>query len=320
MRNVCNSRALAGCSTGIDLRKNSSREGPITDISGYDFIDATKIKMFTCNYDINNSVSSAHFNKIVGMTEPLDHFQHLSIRNGENTISFASSFARMYVSQTSMGSRKLLIVGCAVSGSSIEDWKKRYGPDNPDPDSLHQAAVERLRNVKNLLTPTNTSKVVALLWHQGETNMSIFSNPATSAARKLQYKSNLKETLTGMRREIIEVFNNNSGYTFPILLGGLSYDKQFNRITGVITQGQFRKEMSELIKEVSNPTDTYNIPKSAFVSSDTLSEGGFNRRLEGNSVMNSTGRILGQDDNSHFSATAMREFGRRYFYYYNRIK
>jgi hypothetical protein len=78
--------------------------------------------------------------------------------------------------------------------------------------------------------------------------------------------------------------------------------------------------MSQIISEVSNPSDPNFIQKSAFVSSDTLAVGGFNRRLEGNSTMNAAGEILGADDNNHFSATANREFGKRYFYTYNLIK
>jgi len=124
-----------------------------------------------------------------------------------------------------------------------------------------------------------------------------------------------------MRHNIRLIFrSNNGGYTFPILLGGLSYDKQFNRITGVRNTSEYRKEMSDLIKEVSTPTDENYIPTSAFVSSDRLAIASFNTRLEGNSIMDSSGRILGDDDNSHFSATAIREFGKRYFYYYNLIK
>jgi len=322
-RNICDNRALQGCSTGVDLRKNSTLEGPITNISGYDSIDAAKIKMFTSETD----PVGAKRNKIVGCKEPIQQFQYRG-SDDNNQLSFTSSFVREYINRMSIGSRKVLIVGCSWGASAILNsddapkWSKSYGPDNPDPDSIYERTVERLRNVKNLLTPNNSSKVVALLWHQGESDMHyIFSNSATRDARKLQYKSALKETLTGMRRDIIKIFkDNNSGYTFPILLGGLSYDKQFNRITGVRNTREYRKEMSELISEVSTPTDKNFIPTSAFVSSDRLSIAGFNRRLEGNSVMDSRGRIVGDDDISHFSATDIREFGKRYFHYYNLIK
>jgi len=321
-RNVCDRTDLPGCSSGINLRRNSSRQGAIIDISGYDFIDMTKIKMFTCESDIRYGMRTEHFNKIIGMREPLEHFEHRSDTDDGNTLSIASSFAKEYINRISMGSKKLLIVGCAASGSSINEWRRKYGANNPDPDSYYDITVERLRKVRSVLSRDNISKVVALLWHQGESDMTYtFANLETRNTRKLDYKSKLEETLRGMRHNIRLIFrSNNGGYTFPILLGGLSYDKQFNRITGVRNTSEYRKEMSDLIKEVSTPTDENYIPTSAFVSSDRLAIASFNTRLEGNSIMDSSGRILGDDDNSHFSATAIREFGKRYFYYYNLIK
>jgi hypothetical protein len=227
--------------------------------------------------------------------------------------------------------RKLLIVGCAKSGTGIMEWGQ-----TSDPYELYNITIERLQNVRDLLSLTNNSKVVAFLWHQGESDMvSTFNNPAIRAAvgdaakntiitaNRNKYKLALKNSLTGMRSRIMSIFNNNNGgYTYPILLGGLCYDKQFNRITGVrVNDGrQYRKEMSELISEVSNPSDSYYIPKSAFVSSDYFT---FSPRLEGNSIMDASGVEVdnyGDDGNHHFSATSMREFGRRYFYYYNIVK
>jgi hypothetical protein len=178
--------------------------------------------------------------------------------------------------------------------------------------------VQRLQNVKNQLAPNNNSKVVAFLWHQGESNM---TRAVSSDTYINSYKSALKDSLTGMRTDIMRIFNNNnSNYTYPILLGGLSYDKQFNRITGAAIPNEYRREMSQRISELSNPSDIYFIPKSAFVSSDSLTVGGFNRRLEGNSVMDASGNIVGYDDNNHFSATSARELGKRYYFYYNQIK
>ena len=207
-------------------------------------------------------------------------------------------------------------------------------PAYDDGSSLYNLTIDRLTNVKNCLSATNPSKVVAFLWHQGETDMpNIFYSRAIRAAvgdaaknaiittNRNNYKLRLKNSLTGMRSRIMSIFNNNNGgYTYPILLGGLSYDKQINRITGVREPTQFRKEMSKLISEVSNPSDPYYIPKSAFVSSDYFT---FSPRLEGNSIMNASGievDYYGTDGNHHFSATSMREFGRRYFYYYNIVR
>ena len=313
VRNVCDSTLLPSCST-VDLRKNSSRNRAITSIPNrYDSTNP-KIKQFSSE----NTAVTANRNKIINMSEPLQHFNHRT----EPSVSFAFSFAKEYLARTSMGSRQVLIVGCAWSGASMYSagsvfWRKPISGDNMI-NSLYSRTVQRLRNLKNQLAPSNNSKVVAFLWHQGETNMTY---SILNEQNKNTYKSALKESLTGMRTEIMSIFNNNnSGYMFPILLGGLSYDKQFNRITGARNPTDFRQEMSQIISEVSNDGDPHRIVKSAFVSSDILASGGFNRRLEGNTRMDLSGNNLENDDNNHFSATANREFGKRYFYTYNLIK
>lgn len=340
-RNVCDSRALDGCDS-IDPRKNSTSEGIIDDIADYDSVDGNKVKMFTCEYDNpeippgfnnNSTFFRAHLKKIIPMAEPLDHFVH----EYENQISFASSFANEYIRRISMGRKKLLIVGCAASALSIDNWIK----NNPsDTDAYHDRTVKRLQDVKNLLSSTNNSKVVAILWHQGESNVNTtLSNDNTISEskdamihkRKNEFKFKLKRLLSQMRTDIMGIFiNNNSNYKFPILIGGLSYEIEFNRITGEkytnITNRDRIRDFSILMSEISNPTDRFYLEKSAFVSSYTLYVGGptynFNRRLEANIYLDSAGQQIPDkdDDRIHFSASSMREFGKRYFYYFNLIK
>ena len=314
IRNVCDNRSLSGCNNKIDLRANSDIQGPIRT-NAYDSLDTAKVKMFTSSFDYPEGYVELNKNKIVDMREPLNHT--LSRDPNSNMISFATSFAKEYlkINEFKNSPRKLLIVGCAQSATGINEWMQKA-----DADGLYNLTIQRLQTVKNLLSSTNPSKVVAFLWHQGENDItSIFSSYTDT--KKNNYKLRLKTSLTGMRTSIMSIFNsNNGGYTYPILLGGLSYDKQFNRITGAINSTEFRKEMSNLISELSNPSDMHYIPKSVFVSSDYFT---FSPRLEGNSIMNASGvevDTYGDDGNHHFSATSMREFGRRYFYYYNIVK
>ena len=330
IRNVCDKSTFAGCGGKIDLRTNTTVQGPIR-ISGYEIIDTTKVKMFTSSYDFPDSYIELNKNKIVDMSEPLNHILSRDPAGDSNKISFVSSFAKEYLKITEFrtSARKLLIVGCAKSATGMNEWIQ-----TSDPYELYNLTIQRLQSVRDLLSSTNNSKVVAFLWHQGESDMtSTFNSAAIRAAvgdaaksrlintNRNNYKSKLKNSLTGMRTAIMSIFNNNNGgYTYPILLGGLSYDKQFNRITGVRNPAEFRQEMSKLISEVSNPNDPNYIPKSAFVSSDYFT---FSPRLEGNSIMNESGTEVdtyGDDGNHHFSASSMREFGRRYFYFYNIIK
>ena len=331
-RNACDiSNSLPGCTTSADKirnNNNSTRNGAITNIANsYDSTNP-RIKQFSGE----NAAVEANRNKIIDMREPLNYFE---VRDAVAKVSFAFQFAKEYLSRTTnMGSRQVLIVGCGWPAASMRPlgdidfsrqlrrfWRKPIATDNVSL-SLYNKTSQRLRNVKNRLSSTNSSKVVAFLWHQGETNM---SQILSSSANKTLYKSDLKESLTGMRTEIMSIFNNNnSGYRYPILLGGLSLDQSENRVTRRRLTGN-NKEMSQLISEVSNPTDPNYIEKSAFVSSDSLPNVGqpiydFNRRLEGNSIMDLSGNIINTDDNTHFSATSYREFGKRYFYYYNLIK
>ena len=322
-RNACDiSNSLPGCTTAADRirhNNNSTRTSAITNIANSYESTNPRIKQFSGE----NAAVEANRNKIIDMSEPLQHFQARASRY----VSFTFHFAKEYLARTSMGSRQVLIVGCGWPGSSMfpalsptgdrRFWRKPIATDNLTL-SLYNMTVQRLRNVKNQLAPTNNSRVVAFLWHQGESDT---FNTVSSEQNKNNYKLALKESLTGMRTEIRSIFNNNNGgYTYPILLGGLSYDREFNRITGIRDTTQFRQGMSQVISEVSNASDPHFISKSAFVSSDRIDEGGFNRRLEGNTRMDLSGNNLENDDNSHFSATANREFGKRYFYRFIQIK
>jgi len=322
LRNLCDSTSLPGCPR-VDLTKNSDRSGAITDISGYDYVDPNRVKMFTCDYktedtksDITNHLGidpDLHFDRIVEMREPLDSFKHED-RSG---VSFASSFANEYIRRngSSMASarKKLLIVGCGVSATSLNDWM----------GDLSAQTIERLRRVRRLLTPDNTSKVVAFLWHQGESDMNatIAHSSGTTAIsneminKKINiFKLNLQRLLSGMRTDIIGIFTGNNGnYRFPILIGGLCYHNRLNAPTGDDVM-PYLIRFSNIMSQISNPTDQFYLEKSSFVSTDVLTVGGpqynFRRMLVHN----------GPGDPNHFSATSMRELGKRYYYYYDLIK
>ena len=324
-RNVCDNARLPGCGV-VDLKKNSTAIGPT---ALYDSIH-TKIKQFSGEW---NSDSTKR-NKIIEASDPLETF----ISFGTGTISFGMSFAKKYIAdrEINIGARDLLLVNCAYSGSGLHSgsdgmkWRKPIAGDNLT-QSLYTKTVQRLRNLKTLLGSANNSRVVAFLWHQGETDRTGITN-----ANKTGYKRVLKESLTGMRTEIMSIFNNNnSGYMFPILLGGLSLESEFNRITGdrrVPLQNV--KMMSRVISELSNPSDSFYIDKSAFISTDYFT---FSPRLESNTEVDASGNSSGIryadgrvftcithpsrcEDNSHFSATACRELGNRYFSIYKRVR
>jgi hypothetical protein len=323
LRNLCDSTSLPDC-LRVDLTKNSSSRGAITGVGGIDYVNGSLVKMFACDYDmdftrqdIRNHLGidpDLHFNRIVDMKEPLDSFSH---ENREG-VSFASSFANEYIRRngSSMASarKKLLIVGCGVSATSLSEWK----------GDLAAQTIERLRKVRSLLTPTNTSKVVAFLWHQGESDMNntiapiiiggVFQSNEMINKKINIFKLDLQRLLSGMRTDIIGIFTGNNGnYRFPILIGGLCYHNRLNAPTGDDVM-PYLIRFSNIMSQISNPTDQFYLEKSSFVSTDILTVGGpiydFRRALVHN----------GSDDPNHFSATSMRELGKRYYYYYDLIK
>lgn len=129
--------------------------------------------------------------KIIKATEPLDHFDKY-----ENHIGFALSFAKRYLEIYLRPEREILIIpgGKGSTGFSTNDW-------NPG-DSLYEDAVERTNYI---LTTYPNSKLVAILWHQGEAD--IYNN---------NYQQNLDNMITNLRADIISGYENT-----PFILGGL---------------------------------------------------------------------------------------------------
>ena len=186
-RNVCDSSRLPGCG-GVDLRKNSTAVGPITNLANLYDSKHNKIKQFSGEW--NSDVSKR--NKIIEASDPLETF----INYGTGTISFGMSFAKEYIAdrQINIGSRELLLVNCAYSGSGLHSgsnnmkWRKPTTGDNLN-QSLYTKTVQRLRNLKTLLGLANNSRVVAFLWHQGETDR---ISATSNEGNKSGYKRNLK--------------------------------------------------------------------------------------------------------------------------------
>jgi hypothetical protein len=261
-------------------------------------------------------------NTIIEARDPLDHSQD---RTGYRpSVGFGMSFAKEYIRNERLtGERNILIIGCGWGGSSMFNseyyWKKPTAGNNLS-KSLHNITISRVNAAKPLIG--RTSKIVAFLWHQGESDSSYI---ATNTTNYNLYKAALKETLTSMRSEIMRFYNQT--YQFPILLGGLTPDTWINRITHARFPAANSDTMTFLIQKVSNPSDPDYIIKSSFVPSFSIPPPtgtyNFNYRLQSDNELDSKGvNIPGKEGSgvSHFSATSMRHFGIRYFYYYNLIK
>lgn len=140
--------------------------------------------------------------KIILAKEPLDHLSKLP-----NNIGFALTFAKKYSDNyLNMGNQVLIIPeGMGITGFSQHSWNKG--------DTLYNDAVTRT----NYVLQNFKSKLVAILWHQGENDV---GNP--------NYQQNLDSMITNIRKDII---GDNS--EVPFILGGMVpywVDQDTNRI------------------------------------------------------------------------------------------
>lgn len=127
--------------------------------------------------------------KIVQATEPLDNHTRK-----KNRIGFALTFAKLYADMFLEDNRNILIIPCGRAGSGFKN--NQWNPD----DIYYKDAVERTRFVFNYF---KKSKLVAILWHQGEDDV---SNP--------EYQSELDHFISTLRSEL-------GATKVPLILGGM---------------------------------------------------------------------------------------------------
>ncbi|WP_353120544.1 sialate O-acetylesterase [Myroides odoratus] len=113
-----------------------------------------------------------------------------------NRNSFATTFSNLYINTyLKDNNRKVLIIPCGYAGSSITDWTQGK--------LFYKDAMERVNYV---LDNVPGSKLVAILWHQGEANVGW--NP---------YQTTLDGMITDMRNEVHQV----GGQDIPFIVGGM---------------------------------------------------------------------------------------------------
>jgi hypothetical protein len=128
--------------------------------------------------------------KIIPATEPLDHVSKLS-----NNIGFALTFAKQYSFKHLQPNHELLIIPCGMGQTGFANNFWNVG------DTLYNDALTRTNYVLNKYK----SKLVAVLWHQGEND--IFNT---------NYQATLDSMITNLRKDIVG--NNND---VPFILGGM---------------------------------------------------------------------------------------------------
>ena len=183
---------------------------------------------------------------------------------------FAYSFAKEYLKNGLLkDGRKLLVVKTAVGGTGF--YRKQWGVGN----TLHNRMIQMVDYAMNL---DGDNKIVAMLWHQGESDTDIFMDIPTSERYDFYY-TRLFETFNAVREK----------YGLPNL---------------PIVCGQTTNEFFNLNKEnaetVLNATVDVckKLDNTAFVRSDGLK---------------TNNEELGNGDFYHFSYNSLIEFGKRYF-------
>lgn len=127
---------------------------------------------------------------IIPAAEPLDHHTRT-----EDRIGFALTFAKRYQTHKA-DSSDIIIVPCGFGGTGFIDNRWNKGND------LYSDAVARVRLVKDLYPD---GELVAILWHQGETDI-LLENP--------DYQSSLDNFIHDIRTDL-------DADSVPFILGGM---------------------------------------------------------------------------------------------------
>ena len=280
----------------------------------------------------NNNIKQYNNNAtIVNALHPIPHLEGFNNRsspvvlngpltgsstNNCNKVGFGLTFAKKYLQlYRNKSNPKVLLVGCGYGGTGF-GYASKSRPLWWDPtdnnnyrfsdgsvgkvSSLYLYTIQKLREMKNVVGAN--SKVKGILWLQGETN---------AENNDPNYNSKIQTLFTNLRTTIATLFPTSG--TVPILMGGLCPDNYRNRVTGVITPNSY-KTMSDLIQNTIVPS----IPNCRFVSTEPTPT--FPTYLQGDAQMNASGNIVAQNQqNIHYSATSLRELGKRYFSIFNTI-
>ena len=128
--------------------------------------------------------------KIIPATEPLEHFSVVP-----NCIGFPMTFSKLYANQLLDSGRHVLIIPASKGSTSFSanDWNVG--------DVLYSDAIARTNYILN----NYPSKLVAILWHQGESDVGY---PL--------YQQKLDTMITQIRKDIVGNHTN-----VPFILGGM---------------------------------------------------------------------------------------------------
>ena len=165
--------------------------------------------------------------QIIPATEPLQNYT-LPINKG----CYVLTFANLYSKTILKNNHKILIIPCAKWGTSFieNDWNKG--------DKLYRDAIERTNYV---LSHFRKSKLTAILWHQGESDI-----------ENSNYQTDLDNFILNIRKDI------NQENT-PFILGGM--------VPFWVKQNSKRIAIQNIIKNTPTrlPNTAYANPQFPFI-------------------------------------------------------
>jgi len=239
--------------------------------------------------------------------DPITQFSQ-SIRNSAH--GFGIPFARQYIKERKNNGHKVMLLGCAMGSTAYSyygaanggtnDTRHKFGwnegddtsniCDSSNQCSLYKMAKQRIDTLANVV-PSN-SRVVAILWHQGENDAEHLNG------REQNYKTGVTTMLKHLRSHAVSKFPSSTA-NFPILMGGLS-----------MKETDYYNKMTPIIRDAVNQNSSANF---RFVPSDDSLKNAvptFSQYLRPNGRSDFGGRV-------HFSIMGQIEFGYRYFYVFN---
>ena len=245
-------------------------------------------------------------NQIVIAQDPIEHFPETNIKHKQQAQGFGISFARQYIKEKN---KDVMLLGCAMGSTAFNycgpangganvgtgknyGWQEGISNNNMCDGnccSLFKMSKARIDNLKNNVSPK--SKVVAILWLQGEQDAPGIGNGSS-------YKSGVAQMLKDLRSYAKSKFTN-SDSNFPILMGGLC-----------TRDHSIANTMNPIIEDIVRTNSTSNfkfVPSDASLGSKVSH---FNHDLLPNGVANDGERV-------HFSRMAQIEYGYRYYYVFN---
>lgn len=255
-----------------------------------------------------------------------------------NPLGFYFTFAKEHLLLNPC--KKVLLIGCGRGGTGMfrpssdnyfwrinDDPTYKYTkppssgtscrdalPSDPQVSvkSLYQWSLLKIQAAARQVHPN--SKVLGVLWHQGESD--------SDSCGRSQYRFYINELFTQLRADIKRLFPNSLS-NVPILMGGLCPDTyRSNRgPTGFTNTSASMYLMNSLMRDtITNRAHANYIANTYYVSTDPIIGSPFTNYLEGDSTKDASGNdITGNHGSIHFSATSQREFGKRYYYIFNKI-